>query len=91
MVQRVVATGLWFLVGWTGASMGSYFLGLPDILAPILGLGFAAFVGLDPTGRRWSRQPRRSALLRRRLADLERVPDQAHEPGLRHEADVAKG
>jgi hypothetical protein len=62
MYKHIVATGLWFLVGWTAGSMATFFLDVPAGLNAVGALTFAAFVWFDPGGRLWtssSKGPRR--------------------------------
>lgn len=54
MKKRVLATFLWFYVGWYGGAMLAEFLGVSPLLGPIIGAAAAAlFVG-DPRRIVWS-------------------------------------
>jgi hypothetical protein len=53
MNKRVVATILWFNVGWVVGSMSSFFLGLPGGLDLAMSVAFAAFIWWDPAHRLW--------------------------------------
>ncbi len=53
MNNRILATFLWFNVGWVTGAMATYFLGLPEGLNIALAITIAAVVGLDPTHRLW--------------------------------------
>jgi hypothetical protein len=56
MKRRVLATFLWFYVGWYGGAMLADFLGVSPVLGPIIGAAAAAlFVG-DPRRIIWSRR-----------------------------------
>ena len=48
MNKRIVATVLWFMVGWTAGAMSTFFLGLPDGLNVALALILGAVVWFDP-------------------------------------------
>ena len=53
MKKRILATFLWFYVGWYGGAMLAEFLGVSPILGPIIGAATAAlFVG-DPRKIIW--------------------------------------
>jgi hypothetical protein len=49
MNKRILATFLWFNVGWTAGAMATYFLGLPDGLSWGVGVALAAVIWWDPT------------------------------------------
>jgi hypothetical protein len=53
MNRRLLATFLWFLVGWTTGSMATYFLGLPEGLNLALAAAVAAVVWWDPAHLLW--------------------------------------
>jgi hypothetical protein len=53
MNKRILATFLWFMVGWTSGAMASFFLGLPDGLNVMLAAGVGAFVWFDPAHVLW--------------------------------------
>jgi hypothetical protein len=56
MKKRILATFLWFYVGWYGGAMLAEFLGVSAILGPMIGTAAAAlFVG-DPRGIIWPSQ-----------------------------------
>ena len=53
MNKRILATFLWFMVGWSAGAMATFFLGLPDGLSWVLAIGLAAVVWWDPTHLLW--------------------------------------
>jgi hypothetical protein len=57
MLKRLLASVLWFYATWYGWSILADMTGLPDMLGPVLGLALAAFIGLDPMHRIWTRRP----------------------------------
>ncbi len=54
MVKRVVAALLWFYALWYAGAMLTAFLGVPDLLGPIVGAAAAVLIGFDPRGVIWS-------------------------------------
>ena len=77
MNKRILATFLWFNVGWTTGAMATFFVGLPDGLSWILALALGAVVWWDPTHRLWP--------VRRRI--LKTVPTRQLVGGRRVTAD----
>ena len=68
MAKRIVAGVFWFLaVGYFWNFAGAMW-GFPPMLGSVLALAVALFVGIDPLGVIWKRQPTR------RIA---RIPDPA--------------
>jgi hypothetical protein len=57
MNKRILATFLWFNVGWTAGAMASYFLGLPDGLNVVLAAGLGALIWFDPRHLLWPAAP----------------------------------
>jgi hypothetical protein len=55
MNKRILATFLWFNVGWTAGAMATFFLGLPEGLNIALAAIVAAFVWWDPAHLLWPR------------------------------------
>jgi hypothetical protein len=53
MNKRILATFLWFNVGWTAGAMATFFLGLPEGLSIALAAISAAFVWWDPAHILW--------------------------------------
>jgi len=53
MNKRILATFLWFMVGWTAGAMATFFLGLPEGLNIALAVVIAAFVWADPAHLLW--------------------------------------
>jgi hypothetical protein len=59
MNVRNLSTVLWFFAGWSGAGLMVGFLALPTWLAVAGGLGAAALVRWEPSGRLWRTQDQR--------------------------------
>jgi hypothetical protein len=55
MNKRILATFLWFNVGWTAGAMATFFLGLPEGLSVALALILAGVVWFDPAHLLWPR------------------------------------
>jgi len=53
MNKRILATFLWFNVGWTAGAMSTFFLGLPSGLDVALAAILAAVVWFDPIHVLW--------------------------------------
>jgi hypothetical protein len=53
MNKRILATFLWFNVGWTAGAMATFFLGLPEGLSIAMAAISAAFVWWDPAHILW--------------------------------------
>ena len=53
MNKRILATFLWFNVGWTAGAMATFFLGLPDGFSWGLAIILAAVVWWDPAHLMW--------------------------------------
>jgi hypothetical protein len=56
MKKRLLATALWFYAMWYGFSILADVTGMPNVLGPFVALGIAAFIGLDPMHRIWTKQ-----------------------------------
>lgn len=56
MKKRVLAALLWFYTGWYGGAIVAHFLGISELLGPVLGAAIAAFVAGDPRGIIWGRR-----------------------------------
>ncbi len=69
---KLVATPLWFLVGWTVTAMAAIMLNLPGVLAPVGALATAAFVWFDPARLIWPGRQAATPGRPRLLARLER-------------------
>ena len=74
MNKRILATFLWFNVGWTAGAMATFFVGLPEGLNIALAAGIAAFVWFDPAHLLWPQG--------RRLMPTPPTPDVAGNPRL---------
>jgi hypothetical protein len=53
MNKRILATFLWFMVGWTAGAMATFFLGLPEGLNIALAGLLAGVVWFDPGHLLW--------------------------------------
>jgi hypothetical protein len=53
MNKRIVATFLWFNVGWAAGAMATFFLGLPEGLNIALAALLAGLVWFDPIHLLW--------------------------------------
>ena len=77
MNKRILATFLWFNVGWTAGAMATFFLGLPEGLNIAAAVLLAGFVWWDPAHVLWPKEGRR---LVNELPTADRVAGQlAHE------------
>jgi hypothetical protein len=74
MNKRILATFLWFNVGWTAGAMASFFLGLPEGLNIALALAIGALVWFDPTHLLWAGRPSRQLRSADDLVASPRVP-----------------
>jgi hypothetical protein len=59
MNKRILATFLWFNVGWTAGAMASFFLGLPEGLNWVMAAAIAALVWFDPANLLWANEATR--------------------------------
>ena len=55
MKKRILATFLWFYAGWYAGAILAEFLGVSQLLGPIIGMAAAALVAGDPRRIIWSR------------------------------------
>lgn len=56
MSMRIAAGILWFLAAWYLGAWIALFLGISDVLGPILGIAAAAVFAGDPLGLIWTRR-----------------------------------
>jgi hypothetical protein len=63
MNKRILATFLWFNVGWTAGAMSTFFLGLPSGLDVALAAILAVVVWFDPIHVLWG--TRQARIIRR--------------------------
>ena len=56
MSKRILATFLWFTVGWTFGAIATFFLGLPEGLNIASAVVLGAVVWWDPSHRLWIRR-----------------------------------
>ena len=64
MNKRILATFLWFNVGWTAGAMATFFLGLPEGLNIALAAVSTAVVWFDPMHLLWGTD-RKTRIIRR--------------------------
>ena len=55
MNKRIAAAVLWFLAGWYVGGFIVLYLGVSDLIGPILGVSAAVLFGGDPLGIIWTR------------------------------------
>ena len=67
MNKRILATFLWFNVGWTAGAMATFLLGMPEGLNIALATIIAAVVWFDPAHLLWATKDTRRI---RRADDL---------------------
>ena len=53
MKLRIVSGALWFLAGWAIATTIAFVLGLNQVVGPLVGIIWAAFVVADPRHLLW--------------------------------------
>jgi hypothetical protein len=54
MLKRVLAALMWFYTGWYGGALLADFLGVSQVLGPIIGATLAALVVGDPRRIIWT-------------------------------------
>jgi hypothetical protein len=54
MKKRLLVSGLWFFAGWCVGSLLAFALAVSALLGPILGIGAAAVVFIDPYNLLWA-------------------------------------
>lgn len=54
MLKRVLAALLWFYTGWYGGALLADFLGVSQVLGPVIGATLAALVVGDPRRIIWT-------------------------------------
>ena len=59
MNKRILATFLWFNVGWAAGAMASFFLGLPEGLNVVLAVVITVVVWFDPAHLLWATEAER--------------------------------
>ena len=57
MKKRILATFLWFYAGWYAGAILAEFLGVSQLLGPIIGMAAAALVAGDPRRIIWASRP----------------------------------
>ena len=53
MTKRILAAFLWFFAGWYGGAILAEFLGVSDLLGPIIGAAAAGLMVGDPRRIIW--------------------------------------
>ncbi|HJW21804.1 MAG TPA: hypothetical protein VJ506_05175 [Candidatus Limnocylindrales bacterium] len=90
MARRTITALLWLLAVWTFWNGLSVYAGLPWLVGPLAGFALAGLIWWDPREILWRPRPDRAAV-RRRLADLERLPAPEPARDVRREAESARG
>jgi hypothetical protein len=72
--KRILAAVLWFYAGWYAGATIAYFLGVSEVLGPILGTATAGLIAGDPRGIIWTV---RSERIERRIRALAAQPSRA--------------
>lgn len=57
-LRRLASSALWGYALWYLGTLISAFLGVPDLLGPILGISGGLIVGVDPRHLLWPATPR---------------------------------
>jgi hypothetical protein len=57
MKKRILATFLWFYAGWYAGAILAEFLGVSQLLGPIIGMAAAALIAGDPRRIIWASRP----------------------------------
>jgi hypothetical protein len=57
MKKRILATFLWFFAGWYAGAFLAEFLGVSQLLGPIIGMAAAGLVAGDPRRIIWTSRP----------------------------------
>ena len=52
--KRILAAALWLFAGWYVGTGVVVYLGLPELIGPLVGIGLAALVAGDPLHRFWT-------------------------------------
>jgi hypothetical protein len=52
--KRILAAALWLFAGWYVGTGVVVYLGLPELVGPLTGIGLAAVVAGDPLHRFWT-------------------------------------
>ena len=89
-MKRTATAILWFLAVWTAAAALAMFEGWPALVAPVAGLIVGALVWADPGEWLWKASSD-EAIRRRRLADLDRVPESSMSTDTQRETEPAEG
>jgi hypothetical protein len=69
MNKRIAAGVLWLFAGWYLGNIVAFFLGISDMLGPILGIAAAVVVAGDPLGRIWTGSAQRVTVERGPVTD----------------------
>lgn len=69
MNKRIAVGILWLFAGWYLGNIVAYYVGISDLLGPILGIAAAAIVAGDPFGRIWTGSAQRATIKQRPVTD----------------------
>lgn len=89
-MKRNATAILWFLAVWTVGGALVLFAGWPAPVAPVAGILAGALVWADPGGWLW-KDSSDAVIRRRRLADLDRVPESLAGTETQRETEAVKG
>ena len=53
--KRILAAALWLFAGWYVGTGVAVYLGLPELIGPLLGIGLAGLVAGDPLRHFWTK------------------------------------
>ena len=53
--KRILAAALWLFAGWYVGTGVVVYLGLPELVGPLLGISLAGVVAGDPLHRLWAK------------------------------------
>ena len=62
MKKRLLSAALWFYTGWYAGSFLAAFLGVPEVVGPLIGAAAAALFAGDPCEIFWTKPARTEKL-----------------------------
>lgn len=89
-MKRTATAILWFLAAWTVGGALVVLEGWPSFLAPAAGFVIGTLVWADPGGWLWKASSD-ATIRRRRLVDLDRVPESSMSADTQRETEPAEG